>query len=51
MSKTYFVSYLDLEGDICHVRVEAFDEDDARLQLRREYWNVNEILNISNETN
>lgn len=31
MSKTYFVSYLDLEGDLCHVRIEAFDEDDARL--------------------
>jgi hypothetical protein len=46
MSKTYFVSYLDLEGDLCRVRIEAFDEDDARLQTRREYWNVNEILSI-----
>ena len=46
MSKTYFVSYLDLEGDLCHVRIEAFDEDDARLQTRREYWHVNEILSI-----
>ena len=46
MSKTYFVSYLDLAGDLCHVRIEAFDEDDARLQTRREYWNVNEILSI-----
>ena len=44
--KTFFVSYLDSEGDLCHVYVEAFDKDDAKLQVRREYWNVEEILEI-----
>lgn len=29
--KTFFVSYLDNEGDLCHVHVEAFDKDDAEL--------------------
>ena len=24
--KTFYVMYLDLEGDLCHVRVEAFKE-------------------------
>ena len=38
--------YLDLEGDLCHVRVEAFDKDDAKLQVRREYWNVEEIISV-----
>lgn len=44
--KTFFVSYLDSEGDLCHVHVEAFDKKDAELQVRREYWNVEEILEI-----
>lgn len=44
--KTFFVSYLDNEGDLCHVRVEAFDKEDAKLQVRREYWNVEEILEV-----
>ena len=44
--KTFFVSYLDNEGDLCHVHVEAFDKDDAELQVRREYWNVEKILEI-----
>ena len=44
--KTFFVSYLDNEGDLCHVYVEAFDRDDAEIQVRREYWNVEEILEI-----
>lgn len=44
--KTFYISYLDSEGDLCHVHVEAFDKEDAELQVRREYWNVEEILEI-----
>lgn len=49
--KTYFISYLDNEGDLCHVNVEAFDKDDAKIQVRREYWNVEEILEVTDESN
>ena len=35
--KTFYVMYLDLEGDLCHVRIEAFNKEDAaflgRIQL------------------
>lgn len=44
--KTFFVSYLDNEGDLCHVHVEAFDKEDAKKQVKIEYWNVEEILEI-----
>lgn len=49
--KTYFISYLDNEGDLCHVNVEAFDKDDAKIQVKREYWNVEEILEVTDESN
>jgi hypothetical protein len=51
MLSTYFVSYLDNEGDLCHVHVEAFDNEDAKLQVRREYWNVDEIIQVTDERN
>ena len=44
--KTFFVTYLDTEGDLCHVRVEAFDSKDAEIQTRFEYWNVEEIVSV-----
>lgn len=47
---TYFVSYLDKEDDLCPVHVEAFDKKDAELQVRREYWDVNEIIEIYEES-
>ena len=44
--KTFFISYLDIEGDLCHVRVEAFNKEDAARQTRFEYWNVDEIISV-----
>ena len=44
--KTFVIDYIDNEGDLCHVSVEAFDKDDAKLQVRREYWNVEEIIQV-----
>lgn len=44
--KTFFVTYLDLEGDLCHVSVEAFSKEDAKVQTRLEYWNVEEIISV-----
>jgi hypothetical protein len=42
--KTYYIDYIDKQGDLCHVWVEAVSKEDAKLQVRREYWNVNEII-------
>ena len=49
--KTFLITYLDNEGDVCHVHLEAFDKEDAKLQVRREYWNVNEIITVTDERN
>lgn len=46
MLKTFVIDYLDNEGDLCHVSVEAFDKDDAKLQVRHEYWNVEEVIQV-----
>lgn len=42
--KTYYIDYIDNEGDLCHVWVEAFDKNDAKRQVRYEYWDINEII-------
>jgi type II secretory pathway component PulF len=47
--KTFKVSYISLEGDLCHVTVEAYTKEDARIQLKREYWDVREIVRIQYE--
>ena len=49
--KTFIITYLDNEGDLCHVHLEAFTKEDARVQVRQEYWNVNEIISIIDERN
>lgn len=44
--KTFFVTYLDTDGDLGHVNVEAFDSKDAEIQTRFEYWNIDEIISV-----
>ena len=44
--KTFFVTYLDTDGDLGHVNVEAFDSKDAKIQTRFECWNVEEIISV-----
>ena len=34
--KSFTITYRDFEGD-------------AKIQLKREYWDVNEIINVRNE--
>ena len=47
--KTFKVSYISLEGELCHVTVEAYTKEDARVQLKREYWDVREIVRVQYE--
>lgn len=44
--KTFYITYITLEGDTETVTVEAFNIEDARKQLKREYWDVREIIRI-----
>lgn len=44
--KEYVIKYRTLEGDMDNVIVEAYSKEDARVQLKREYWDVLEIINI-----
>lgn len=44
--KEYIIRYRTLEGDMDSVIIEAYSKEDARVQLKREYWDVQEILSI-----
>lgn len=44
--KSFTITYRDFEGDVCQACVEAGNVEDAKVQLRKEYWNVYEIINI-----
>lgn len=44
--RTYKVKYITLEGDTDTVIVEASSKKEAKKQLKCEYWDVREILNI-----
>ena len=44
--KEYVVRYITLEGDIDSVIIEAYSKEDAKVQLKREYWDVREILSV-----
>lgn len=44
--KKFFVDYLDKGGDYCHVWVEANSKDDAIYQAKREYWDIEQIVDV-----
>lgn len=44
--KKYYVDYMDKEGDLSHVWVNASSKRDAESQVRSEYWDVDEIISI-----
>lgn len=46
--KEYFVKYVTIEGDVETVCVEARSKEEARIQLKKEYWDVHEILKVYN---
>lgn len=47
--KNYKISYVTLEGDLSHVTIQAYNLEDAKSQLRQEYWDVQEIIQVTNE--
>lgn len=44
--REYIIRYRTLEGDMDSVIIEAYSKEDARVQLKREYWDVHEIISI-----
>ena len=44
--REYKVKYITLEGDTDTVIIEAYSKEDAKVQLKREYWDVREVLSI-----
>lgn len=44
--KEYTVKYVTLEGDVDTVLIEAYSKEDAKKQLKKEYWDVREVLSV-----
>lgn len=44
--KEYIIRYRTLEGDMDSIIIEAYSKEDARVQLKREYWDVHEIISV-----
>lgn len=44
--KSYLVTYITLEGDTDTVSIEAYSKEDAKKQLKQEYWDVREIIRV-----
>jgi len=41
--KEYIVRYTSLDGDHCKVRVEAYNEEGAKMEAKNEHWDIKEI--------
>lgn len=44
--KKYYVDYIDTSDDLCHVWVEASSKEDAKRQVKHEYWDIKDIIRI-----
>lgn len=44
--KSYKITYVTLEGDVDTVIIEAYSKEDAKVQLKREYWDVREVVRV-----
>ena len=40
------IDYLDSEGDVCHIWVEAYDKQEAEQKALKEYWDIDTIIGI-----
>lgn len=42
----FYVDYEDGGGDLCHVWVNADSKEDAISQVKREYWDIADIISV-----
>lgn len=45
--KKYIVKYTSKDGDLSSVWVEAENKEDAKFQVKREYWDVKDIVMVT----
>lgn len=44
--KKFYIDYVDKGGDLCHVWVMASSKEDAKIQARQEYWDIDSIISV-----
>lgn len=44
--RRYIIKYDNHDGDLCTVWLEAEDREDAKLQARREYHDIKDIVQV-----
>jgi hypothetical protein len=45
--KDFKVSYTTKDDDLCHVRVSAYNKEDAKAEAKQEYWDIDEIIQVT----
>ena len=45
----WYIDYEDRSGDLCHIWVEAYDEQDAIENAKHEYWDIVNIISVKKE--
>ena len=45
----WYIDYEDRSGDLCHIWVEAYDEQDAIENAKQEYWDIVNIISVKKE--
>lgn len=45
--KRYTIKYIDTSDDLTSVWVEASSKADAKSQVKREYWDIKEIIMVT----
>ena len=45
----WYIDYEDKSGDLCHIWVEAYDEQDAIENAKHEYWDIVNIISVKKE--
>lgn len=42
----YYIDYMDNCGDLNHVWVNADSESEAECKVRREYWDIDRVIDV-----
>ena len=45
----WYIDYEDKSGDLCHIWIEAYDEQDAIENAKHEYWDIVNIISVKKE--
>lgn len=45
--KRYIVKYMSRDSELCFVWVEAESREDAKMQAKDEYWDIEDIVMVT----